>query len=254
MSDQPTQTVRPVIVRGWPAQAETAVVDPDIAATLASFTLGARADEGDGYLSIASDPTQPFELRAQDALERTERLQEDLRYLLVSHGVEVGETIALSDTGEGRTDAAQVLAKHEIELADTDPKNIRRLVERLHKLPVDNLYALLCDWIETVEHTGVGSGREIEDSFLWSAHPERRFAYRNRVASSDLIEEILGEREPSAASPAERSFELFRKEADPLLNRYSFGATLRWIYFSRTEFASDPSAAVVPAALLHMTA
>lgn len=245
MSDQ-NATVRQVIVRGWPAQAEMTIVDPALGITYASFSTGEPEPDG-GVRGIAEDPRQPFAARTADALARTAADQEHLRFLLVSHGVEVAGPVVLDDSGAGLDDAASVLAAHAIELEATEPTRIRDLVEQLAKLPGEALYALLCDWVEQVEQQGLGPDRETEGSYLWAAHPARANAYRTAVADHALATALLGDEQPQTDAAA--AFARFRADCDPPLARYSFGATLRWIYFAHSEFADDRRAAQVPAAL-----
>lgn len=213
--------VREVEVRTWPERTDCLVIDVYGAELLTHFYL---RDDRD---SPAWDPTATYEERKADALCRTEMLQDDLRRYFE---LEDDHTVKLEATTTVRDRYGKLLEEHGLSLESVELNNLKETVVALKKLPLIDLYTLLCDWHDVVErHYPAGQSYRDPQSWVHRAHPE--------VAVHHFY--LATGREEQYETGSDEEIEAYRQFVDLVdvdLSHLSFGAVIRWVYFHRSEF------------------
>lgn len=202
-----------VDVRSWPERTDVLVVDPKQAVALAHFPLDPLCD---GPLW---DPSASYELRAQAALDI---LADDGEYLQASFH-SGGEAVDLSLDLSGRDRIEEILAPAGLSLDQIDFDKLEAVEEKLLQLDLETLFSLVCDWHDVVERR-YSKGSSLADKTSWAARslPDDCYLYHYLVGDNSSDQE---------------AYDLLAELNDVDLSDFSFGYLLRWVYYSRAEFA-----------------
>lgn len=214
-------TTYEIEVRTWPERSDVLVIDVDRAIVLAHYEL----DE-EGPKTPLSDPLAPYSDRAAQAIAA---LHSDQPYLQ-AHFRSGEQEVELRDVDASRSRLSDLLAQHDLTLADVELANLPQLDGKMDGMDIGDLFSLLVDWHDVVErHYPQGSSYQESESWVHRARPENAFHFHYLAAGVEDRNEA-SEQETSSA------YELFHRFVDVDLPSYSFGFYLRWVYFHRTEF------------------
>lgn len=217
--------VREVEVRTWPERTDCLVIDVYGAELLTHFYL--RDDRS----SAAWNPLAGYEDRKADALCRTEMLQDDLRRYFE---LDDDHTVKLEATPTVRERYGKLLEEHGLSLDSVELCNLKETVVALKKLPLLELYTLLCDWHDVVErHYPAGQSYRDPASWVHRAHPEVAVHHFYLATGEEQQFEVGSEEEIEA-------YRQFVDLVDVDLAHLSFGHVIRWVYFHRSEFPERP--------------
>lgn len=205
---------RYVDIRTWPERTDVLVVDPASASALAHFPLDPLCD------GALWDPCAPFASRAEAAIEV---LDQDQDYLRASF--HTGEEVRLIIDLSSRKLMEELLLPFGLDLAKIEFKDLDTTEETLRAMPLGDLFQLLCNWHDVIERRySAGSSLASEDSWAQRAQPDNCYLYCY-LASGD------------APASKDEGYELLCQLNDLTVDDFCFGSLLRWVYFSRAEFA-----------------
>lgn len=204
-------------VRSWPERADIVVVDRANGEAMAHYDLM------DVPTELAQSPlfdvNASWQDRAKHALHELET--DDQELLRIHFGLDEDAPLHLAVDPEPRERLAQVLQDHGLSLADVEFSNTIQLIERLERMSVHDLWALMSDWYDVcARRYPAGISRREPESWVHRAHPDRSEHYSHISR---------GNRETAWA--------LFKDQVDLPLANFSLYELICWVYFSRTEFA-----------------
>jgi hypothetical protein len=221
-SSSPAKTVeRPVEVRSWPERTDVMVLDAQRPHAIAIFPLQ------DNRLAPAWDPFAPYEARAADAIQRSESDQD---MLASYYELTDGETVCLIPSLDRREKLDVLLNRYGLGLNEVEMPHLMELVRNFKSMPIDQLYAFLCDWHDVVEKDlPAGTSALKSESWVKRAAPEKRCHFHYLVTGID-------DREAMTEQATESAYAEFLMLVDVEVEHFSLGSLIRWIYFHRTEF------------------
>jgi hypothetical protein len=213
--------IRDVEIRTWPQRTDLLVIDPYQAQVIAYFPClepapGKVADFSCGYDSRAKRALLQVSCD-QEYLQKHFILQEEVQLRAISDVRELLEAI---------------LQDYDLSLDKIEMPQLRAALKSLSQLPNEKLYTFLCDWHDIVElHLPGGSSAEDPGAWVWRAHPDKGCHFH--YLATGLEKDVSNEQDHKEA------YKMFKHLVDVPLRHFSFGHALRWLYFSKTEFADQ---------------